>query len=61
MLLIKILNCLMKISEDISQLLKANYYFAKQGVGILTSQNRQLLEKKFKTKLIPYHTSNLYN
>ncbi|SPR10822.1 hypothetical protein [Orientia tsutsugamushi] len=46
-------------SEDISQLLKAHYYFAKQGVGILTSQNRQLLEKKLKTKLTPYHTSNL--
>ncbi|KJV69903.1 RAP domain protein, partial [Orientia tsutsugamushi str. TA763] len=46
-------------NENISQILKAHYYFSKQGVGILTSQNRQLLEKKFKTKLIPYHTSNL--
>ncbi|WP_445668719.1 RAP domain-containing protein [Orientia tsutsugamushi] len=46
-------------SEDISQLLKAHYYFAKQGVGILTSQNRQLFEKKFKSKLTTCHTSNL--
>ncbi|KJV50952.1 putative repeat protein [Orientia tsutsugamushi str. Gilliam] len=46
--------------EDIGQILKAHYYFGKQGVGILTSQNRQLLEKKFKTKLTPYHTSNLH-
>ncbi|WP_231967712.1 RAP domain-containing protein [Orientia tsutsugamushi] len=45
--------------EDIGQILKAHYYFGKQGVGILTSQNRQLLEKKFKTKLTPCHTSNL--
>ncbi|WP_371219714.1 RAP domain-containing protein [Orientia tsutsugamushi] len=44
--------------EGISQILKAHYYFGKQGVGILTSQNRQLLEKKFKTKLTPCHTSN---
>ncbi|KJV50998.1 RAP domain protein [Orientia tsutsugamushi str. Kato PP] len=47
-------------NECISQILKAHYYFGKQGVGILTSQNRQLLEKKFKTKLTPYHTSNLH-
>ncbi|SPR14832.1 RNA-binding protein [Orientia tsutsugamushi] len=46
-------------NEIISQILKAHYYFAKQGVGILTSQNRQLLEKKFKTKLTPCHTSDL--
>ncbi|WP_371254187.1 RAP domain-containing protein [Orientia tsutsugamushi] len=45
--------------EDIGQILKAHYYFGKQGVGILTSQNRQLLEKKFKNKLTPCHTSNL--
>ncbi|WP_371253486.1 RAP domain-containing protein [Orientia tsutsugamushi] len=45
--------------EYIGQILKAHYYFGKQGVGILTSQNRQLLEKKFKTKLTPCHTSNL--
>lgn len=45
--------------ESISQILKAHYFFGKQGVGILTSQNRQLLEKKFKTKLTPCHTSNL--
>ncbi|KJV74218.1 RAP domain protein [Orientia tsutsugamushi str. TA763] len=45
--------------EGISQILKAHYYFGKQGVGILTSQNRQFLEKKFKTKLTPCHTSNL--
>ncbi|WP_231966125.1 RAP domain-containing protein [Orientia tsutsugamushi] len=45
--------------EDIGQILKAHYYFGKQGVGILTSQNRQLLEKKFKTKLTPCYTSNL--
>ncbi|SPR12758.1 RAP domain-containing protein [Orientia tsutsugamushi] len=44
--------------EGISQILKTHYYFGKQGVGILTSQNRQLLEKKFKTKLTPCHTSN---
>ncbi|KJV79759.1 RAP domain protein [Orientia tsutsugamushi str. UT76] len=45
--------------EDISQILKAHYYFGKQGVGILTSQNRQLLEKKLKTNLTPCHISNL--
>ncbi|WP_231108517.1 RAP domain-containing protein [Orientia tsutsugamushi] len=46
-------------NEIISQILKAHYYFGKQGIGILTSQNRQLLEKKFKTKLTPCHTSDL--
>ncbi|KJV76587.1 RAP domain-containing protein [Orientia tsutsugamushi] len=48
-----------KNTEDISQIVKAHYYFGKQGVGILTSQNRQLLEKKLKTNLTPCSTSNL--
>ncbi|KJV57270.1 RAP domain protein [Orientia chuto str. Dubai] len=46
-------------NKDISQILKAHYYFSKTGTGILTSQNRQLLERKYKSTLEPCRTSNL--
>ncbi|KJV54502.1 RAP domain protein, partial [Orientia chuto str. Dubai] len=46
-------------NEEISQILKAHFYFSKTGTGILTSQNRQLLERKYKSTLEPCRTSNL--
>ncbi|KJV55018.1 RAP domain protein [Orientia chuto str. Dubai] len=46
-------------NENISQILRAHYYFSKKTTGILTAKNRQLLEQKFKATLNPSRISNL--